>query len=44
MAIDDRDRLSILDRNGPYLATKKIGKNNPKAKEIKGKVKKSKRE
>ncbi len=35
MALDDKDRLSIFDRNGPYLATKKVGKNNPKAKEIK---------
>ena len=35
MVIDDKDRLSIFDRNGPYLATKKIGKNNPKAAEIK---------
>lgn len=35
MVIDDRDRLSIFDKNGPYLATKKIGKNNPKAAEIK---------
>lgn len=35
MVIDDRDRLSIFDKNGPYLATKKIGKNNPKAAKIK---------
>ena len=35
MVIDDKDRLSIFDRNGPYLATKKVGKNNPKAEEIK---------
>ena len=35
MALDDNDRLSIFDKNGPYLATKKIGKNNPKAAEIK---------
>ncbi len=35
MVIDDKDRLSIFDKNGPYLATKKIGKNNPKAEEIK---------
>ena len=35
MALDDKDRLSIFDKNGPYLATKKIGKNNPKAAEIK---------
>ena len=35
MVVDDKDRLSIFDKNGPYLATKKIGKNNPKAEEIK---------
>ena len=35
MVLDDKDRLSIFDKNGPYLATKKVGKNNPKAKEIK---------
>ncbi len=35
MVIDDKDRLSIFDKNGPYLATKKVGKNNPKAEEIK---------
>ena len=31
---DEKDRLTIFDRNGPYLATKKIGKNNPKAEQI----------
>ena len=35
MVIDDKDRLSIFDKNGPYLATKKVGKNNPKAEAIK---------
>ena len=35
MVIDDKDRLSVFDKNGPYLATKKVGKNNPKAEEIK---------
>jgi hypothetical protein len=35
MVINDKDRLSIFDKNGPYLATKKVGKNNPKAEEIK---------
>ena len=35
MALDDKDRLSIFDKNDPYLATKKVGKNNPKAEEIK---------
>ena len=34
MVIDDKDRLSIFDKNGPYLATKKVGKNNPKAEKI----------
>ncbi len=29
MTLDDKDRLSIFDKNGPYLATKKVGKNNP---------------
>ena len=33
--INDKDRLSIFDKNGPYLATKKVGKNNPKAEAIK---------
>ena len=36
MVIDDKDRFSIFDKNGPYLATKKVGKNNPKTEEIKG--------
>lgn len=35
MVIDDKDRLSIFDKNGLYLATKKVGKNNPKADAIK---------
>ena len=35
MVIDDKERISIFDKNGPYLATKKVGKNNPKAEEIK---------
>ncbi len=35
MVLDDKDRLSIFDKNGPYLATKKVGKNKPKAEEIK---------
>ncbi len=35
MVLDDKDRLSIFDKNGPYLATKKVGKNNPKAEEVK---------
>lgn len=28
---DDREKLHVFDSNGLYLATKKIGKNNPKA-------------
>lgn len=32
---DDKDKLHLFDRNGLYLATKKIGKNNPKAEQIK---------
>ena len=33
---DDKDKLHVFDKNGLYLATKKIGKNNPKAEQIKG--------
>ena len=32
--MDEKDRLQVFDKSGPYLPTKKIGKNNPKAKEI----------
>ena len=28
------EKLKVFDRNGPYLPTKKVGKNNPRAKEI----------
>lgn len=31
---DDTEKLEVFDRSGPYLATKKIGKNNPKAEQI----------
>ena len=31
---DEKDRLTVFDRNGPYLTTKKIGRNNPKAEQI----------
>lgn len=31
---DEAEKLTVFDPNGPYLATKKIGKNNPKAEEI----------
>lgn len=32
--IKEEDKLHVFDRNGMYLATKKAGKNNPKAEEI----------
>lgn len=32
---DEKQRLQVFERGGVYLATKKIGKNNPKAEEIK---------
>ena len=31
---DEKEKLHVFDRNGLYLATKKIGKNNPKAEQI----------
>lgn len=31
---DENDKLQVFDKACPYLPTKKIGKNNPKAKEI----------
>ena len=31
---NDREKLKVFDRNGVYLPTKKIGKNNPKAAQI----------
>ena len=31
---DDMEKLHVFDKNGLYLATKKIGKNNPKAEQI----------
>lgn len=33
-AIKEEDKFHVFDRNGMYLATKKVGKNNPKAAEI----------
>ena len=30
----EEDKLQIFDASGPYLATKKIGKNNPRENEI----------
>ena len=32
---DDKNKHHVFDRNGLYLATKKIGKNNPKEEQIK---------
>ena len=32
---DENEKLQVFQKGGPYLATKKIGKNNPKADEIK---------
>lgn len=31
---NDTEKLEVFDRSGPYLATKKVGKNNPKAEQI----------
>jgi hypothetical protein len=31
---DEKEKLQVFDKNGLYLATKKIGKNNPKAEQI----------
>lgn len=31
---NDKEKLHVFDENGLYLATKKIGKNNPKAEQI----------
>lgn len=31
---DEKEKLSVFETDGPYLATKKIGKNNPKAEGI----------
>lgn len=33
---DDKDKPHVFNKNGLYLATKKIGKYNPKAEQIKG--------
>lgn len=32
---DDKDKLKVFDKNGVYLPMKKIGKNNPKAEQVK---------
>ena len=31
---DEKKKLAVFDKHSPYLATKKIGKNNPKAEQI----------
>ena len=31
---DPAEKLKVFDKNSPYLPTRKIGKNNPKEKEI----------
>ena len=31
---DEKEKLHVFDENGLYLATKKIGKNNPKAEQM----------
>ncbi len=33
--VPEEEKLSVFPRGGPFLATQKIGKNNPKAEEIK---------
>lgn len=32
---DEKKKLAVFDKRSPYLATKKIGKNNPRAEQIK---------
>ena len=33
--VEEKDKLQVYDRSGPYLPTKKIGKNNPKRELVK---------
>ena len=33
--LDDKQKLQVFDKNGVYLPTKKIGKNNPQEEQIK---------
>lgn len=33
--LDDRQKLQVFDKNGVYLSTKKIGKNNPQGEQMK---------
>lgn len=35
LVTDEKEKLTVFDHKGPYLATKKIGRNNPKEAEIK---------
>lgn len=35
LVLHEEDRLKVFDKNSPYLATKKIGKNNPMEEQIK---------
>lgn len=35
LVTDEKEKLTVFDHKGPYLATKKIGKNNPREAEIK---------
>ncbi len=35
LVTDEKEKLAVFDHKGPYLATKKIGKNNPREAEIK---------
>lgn len=34
LVTEEKDRLTVFSQDGPYLATKKIGKNNPREAEI----------
>lgn len=35
LVLHEEDKLKVFDKNSPYLATKKIGKNNPMGEQIK---------
>lgn len=35
LVLHEEDKLKVFDKNSPYLATKKIGKNNPMEEQIK---------
>ena len=34
LVLHEEDKLKVFDKNSPYLATKKIGRNNPKVEQI----------